>query len=74
MVAYTRLFSKWFQGEKTTNLSKIHSALVQMLYGEKVNKCYNIKDDAMECIKISSNTLFGTYWWGNATNHRKDTA
>lgn len=43
-----------------------------MLYGEKVNKCYNIKDDAIECIKISSKSLIGTYWLGNATKHRKN--
>lgn len=45
-----------------------------MLYGEKVNKCYNIKDDAIECIKKSSNSLYGTYWWGNATKKRENKA
>lgn len=42
-----------------------------MLYGKSVNKCYNIKDDAFGCTKWSSKSLVGTYWWGNATNHRK---
>lgn len=45
-----------------------------MLYGKKVNKCYNKKDDALECNKTASNSVFGTYWWGNATNHRKSKA
>lgn len=43
-----------------------------MLYGEKVNKCYNKKDDAIRCEKKSSKSLNGTYWWGNATKHREN--